>query len=89
MRSVITVTGADGVGIIAKVSGLLAQHGINIVDISQTTADKRFLMVMLVEMDNADESFAQIGRMLTELGESIGQSITMRHEKVFNSMHRI
>lgn len=89
MRSVITVTGADGVGIIAKVSGLLAQHGINIVDISQTTADKRFLMVMLVEMDNADESFAQIGKMLTELGESIGQSITMRHEKVFNSMHRI
>lgn len=89
MRSVITVTGADGVGIIAKVSGLLAQHGINIVDISQTTAGKRFLMVMLVEMDNADESFAQIGRMLTELGESIGQSITMRHEKVFNSMHRI
>lgn len=89
MRSVITVTGADGVGIIAKVSGLLAQHGINIVDISQTTADRRFLMVMLVEMDNADESFAQISSLLSELGESIGQSITMRHEKVFNSMHRI
>ena len=81
MRSVITVTGADGVGIIAKVSGLLAQHGINIVDISQTTADKRFLMVMLVEME--------ISSLLSELGESIGQSITMRHEKVFNSMHRI
>ena len=89
MRSVITVTGADGVGIIAKVRGLLAQHGINIVDISQTTADKRFLMVMLVEMDNADESFAHISSLLSELGESIGQSITMRHEKVFNSMHRI
>lgn len=67
----------------------MAQHGINIVDISQTTADKRFLMVMLVEMDNADESFAQISSLLSELGESIGQSITMRHEKVFNSMHRI
>lgn len=89
MRSVITVNGADGVGIIAKVSGLLARHNINIADISQTTENGRFLMVMLVEMKNSDESFAEISRQLSELGESIGQSITMRHEKVFNSMHRI
>ena len=36
MRAVVTVTGKDKKGIIAKVSGFLAEHGVNIEDISQT-----------------------------------------------------
>ena len=35
MKAVITVTGKDTVGIIAKVSAECAKHGANIVDISQ------------------------------------------------------
>ena len=89
MRAVITVKGADAVGIIAKVSGLLAKNDVNIIDISQTTVDNRFLMVMLVETAGAQVTFSQINEMLSALGEGIGQSITMRHEQVFNSMHRI
>ena len=89
MRAVITVKGADAVGIIAKVSGLLAKNDVNIIDISQTTVENRFLMVMLVETEGAQVTFSQINEMLSDLGESIGQSITMRHEQVFNSMHRI
>lgn len=89
MRSVITVIGDDSVGIIAKVSKFLAENNINIVDISQTTMDKKFLMVMLVEMDKATISFADANNSLKKLGGILGQKITMRHEKVFNSMHRI
>ena len=89
MKSVITVIGADSVGIIARVSAFLAKHNINIVDISQTTENNRFLMVMLVDMKNSDISFSETSGSLKDLGDSIGQKITMRHEKVFNSMHRI
>lgn len=89
MKSVITVIGADSVGIIACVSAFLAKHNINIIDISQTTENNHFLMVMLVDMKSADISFSEASASLKELGNAIGQKITMRHEQVFNSMHRI
>lgn len=89
MRSVITVTGDDSVGIIARVSGYLASNGINIVDISQTTHQNKFLMVMLVDMDGSEVVFSRAVKELKELGLKMGQRINMRHEKVFNSMHRI
>ncbi|HOV64225.1 MAG TPA: ACT domain-containing protein, partial [Spirochaetia bacterium] len=36
MNAIITVVGHDRVGLIAKVSGMLAEYNINIIDISQT-----------------------------------------------------
>ena len=89
MKSVITVMGKDGVGIIAKVSALLAQNKINIVDISQTTVDDQFLMVMVVDMENSLIPFNEVVTELKSLGEEIGQRIQVRHKTVFDSMHRI
>ena len=57
MKSVITVVGKDTVGIIAKVSELLAKDNINIIDISQTTDADQFLMVMVVDIKEANVSF--------------------------------
>ena len=36
MKAIVTVIGKDRVGIIADVSQLLAQRGVNVLDISQT-----------------------------------------------------
>ena len=81
--------GKDGVGIIARVSALLAKNEINIIDISQTTYENQFLMVMIVDMKNANISFAQMVNELKALGEELGQKIQVRNKKVFDSMHRI
>ena len=89
MKAVITVTGNDAVGIIAHVSKLLADNDINIVDISQTTQQGMFFMVMLVEIGSKEDTFMKLKKSLKELGEKLGQKIHIRHEKVFNSMHRI
>ncbi len=89
MKSVITVMGKDSVGIIAKVSALLAKNEINIIDISQTTYENQFLMVMIVDMKNANVSFAETVNELKALGEALGQKIQVRNKKVFDSMHRI
>ena len=48
--AVVTVLGRDRVGIIADVSRLLADYGININDISQTILDDIFTMVMMVDL---------------------------------------
>ena len=89
MKSVITVMGKDSVGIIAKGSELLAKNEINIIDISQTTYENQFLMVMIVDMKNSNISFAQTVNELKALGEELGQKIQVRNKKVFDSMHRI
>lgn len=89
MKSVITVMGQDSVGIIAKVSAFLARNEINIIDISQTTYEERFLMVMIVDMENSRISFSQTVNELKALGEELGQKIQVRNKKVFDSMHRI
>ena len=89
MKSVITVMGKDGVGIIAKVSAFLAENKINIVDISQTTQEEQFLMVMVVDMESSAIPFNEVVCGLKKLGSEIGQRIQVRHKTVFDSMHRI
>ena len=50
MKAIVTVIGRDKVGITAAVCALLAQHSINILDISQTVLQEYFTMVMLVDL---------------------------------------
>ena len=89
MKSVITVLGRDKVGIIAGVSRLLADNGINILDISQTIMQDIFTMIMLVDIKEAKASFAEVSTLLDALGEELGVKITIQHEDIFNSMHRV
>lgn len=89
MKSVITVTGKDGVGIIARVSAFLSKYEINIIDISQTTHENQFLMVMVVDMKNSKIPFNEAASGLQALGKEINQRIQVRHKTVFDSMHRI
>ncbi len=88
MRAVVTVVGKDCPGIIAKVSGLLFENDINILDISQTVmSSDLFTMIMLVDMRSA--SVGEVSEKLMELSKELGMSIHLQNEELFNSMHRI
>lgn len=88
MRAVVTVVGKDCPGIIAKVSGLLFENGINILDISQTVMSSNlFTMIMLVDMRSS--SVGTVSEKLNELSKELGMSIHLQNEELFNSMHRI
>ncbi len=89
MKAVITVVGKDKTGIIARVSGLLYENGINILDISQTIMQDIFTMVTLVDTTNSKLELAGLKAELEKVGEELGVSITMQREDLFNSMHRI
>lgn len=89
MRAVITVVGKDMIGIIAKVSTLLAEQQVNILDINQTTMQDIFTMMMLVDISASEVPFSKLSDLLEEKGKKIGLSIRIQHEEIFNSMHRI
>jgi ACT domain-containing protein len=88
-RVVVTVIGRDRVGIIAGVSGVLADAGVNIVDISQTLMQDLFTMIMMVEIGNAPIGFDELQQRLAAKGEELGMRIQAQREDVFSYMHRI
>ena len=89
MRAVVTVTGTDRRGIIAKVSGFLFERNINIEDISQTILGEQFAMIMMVDTSEASENFVSLAAALEEMGKEIGMSGRIQHEDIFNAMHNI
>lgn len=88
-KTIITVIGKDTVGIIAKVCTYLADHEINILDISQTIVQEFFNMMMIVDMNHAAKPFEEIAGDLEALGDTIGVKIKCQREEIFTSMHRI
>ncbi len=88
-RAIVTVLGSDRPGIVAAVTGALAGHAVNILDISQTILQGIFTMTMLVDVSASDAEFKQIQTELDELAESLGVQITMQREDVFNFMYRL
>ena len=89
MRAVVTVTGKDKKGVVAKVSAFLAEKGINIEDISQTIMGEYFAMIMIVDMSGAKEELSVLAGECMEMGKQIGMAIYLQHEDIFNAMHRI
>ncbi len=89
MKAVITVIGNDTMGIIAKTSVFLADRNINILDISQTIMQDLFTMIMLVDMEKSTVSFDEVRNGLNVIAEEIGVTITVQHDEIFRSMHRI
>ncbi|NLN65485.1 MAG: ACT domain-containing protein [Clostridiaceae bacterium] len=89
MRAVITVIGCDKVGLIAEISAILAKANVNILDISQTTMQDLFTMMMLTDLDKMNMDFAMLKEQLTLKGQELGVDVRIQREEIFQSMHRI
>lgn len=89
MKAIMTVIGADRVGIIASVSALLASMNVNILDMSQTIMDGVFTMTVLVDTSTSQHKFEEIRSALTEKGDSEHLTIRIQRADIFTAMHRI
>ena len=89
MNAIITVVGSDKVGIIANVSSFLAEHKINIADITQTILSGNFVMMMMVNLEHSDLDMEQVRNELNSKPEQMGVQINIMNEKVFSAMHRV
>ena len=89
MNAVISVTGKDSTGIVAKVSAKCAEYGANIGDISQSVLDGYFVMIMIVEIDKLTVDFSKFVDIMNELGKSSNLIVNTMHEQIFDSMHKI
>ena len=89
MKAIVTVIGKDRVGITAAVCSLLAQHSINILDISQTIMEGYFTMMMVVDLTECQAPFDALRADLKAYGEGRGLSIRIQREDIFDAMHKL
>ncbi len=89
MRIVVTIVGKDAVGITARVSGLLADNGVNILNINQNILEGFFNMVVVADMSTANVSLQELKNLATALGKKISVDIRVQHEDIFTAMHSI
>mgnify|MGYP003363174759 CR=1 FL=1 len=88
-RVIVTVVGKDTVGIIARLCTYVAEHNINILDITQTIVSGFFNMMMIVDMANASAPFDVIATELEACGKELGVVVRCQREEIFDSMHRL
>ena len=89
MKAVISVISRDTTGIIAKVSGVLYENNINVLEISQSVLKDIFAMIMLVDISSSSIPFTTLVDKMDVLGKEAGMVIHTMHHDIFNAMHRI
>ncbi len=88
-KIIVTVTGQDKTGIVAKISATLAENNVNIEDIKQTIMQDYFVMMMLCNISDSKESFATIKDRLTTAASTLKMTIWVQRKEIFDRMHTI
>ncbi len=86
---IITITGKDRVGIIAKIANAMAKANINIVDVNQKIMETYFVMTMAVDIAKASISIPQIHKALDKISKEMKLNIVFQDENIFKMMHRV
>ena len=86
---IVTVSGVDKVGIVAKVSTALAMLEVNIEDIKQTIMQGHFVMFLLGNIGNSKFTFKEIKENLTKIGEELGMEVWVQRKDIFDKMHNV
>jgi ACT domain-containing protein len=86
---IVTVTGKDRVGIIAKLAVTMSKANINILDLNQKVMENYFVMTMAVDTAKATVDMATIKKQLDKIGKEMKLAITIQDQNIFKTMHRV
>lgn len=86
---IITVSGVDKVGIVAKVAAVMAEYEVNIEDIKQTLMQGHFVMFMLGNIEKSKYSFKEIKEALTNAGNELGMEVWVQKKEIVDNMHSL
>jgi ACT domain-containing protein len=88
-RAVLTTTGRNQKGIVARVTAKIAELGGDILDISQTLVGDYFTMIIVVDTASLGVPFAEFKTSLETEVHAMGLQAMMMHEDVVSSLHRV
>jgi ACT domain-containing protein len=88
MNAVITVIGADKVGILARVSTACADSRVNIEEVTQTILRGMFAMIMLVTLPE-DLTIESLSETLNEAGKVLSVNISVTRQEIYDVTHKV
>ena len=88
-KIIITVSGTDKVGIVAKVANILADCNVNIEDIKQTLMQGHFVMFMLCNIENSNTCFQKFQTLLKDECSKMDMEVWIQRKEIFDCMHNI
>jgi len=91
-RGVLSATGTNRPGIVARFSAVMAELNLDILEINQTVLRGVFTMVIvfdLASLEQAGMAFQVVKDRLERTAKSIGVHAVVLHEDILNAMHRI
>lgn len=88
-KIIVTITGKDKTGIVAKIATTMSELKVNIEDIKQTIMQDYFVMMMLCDIKDSEKSFSVIKDKLTESASELSMTIWVQRKEIFDRMHTI
>lgn len=88
-RIVISAMGANRSGIIARISRVLADHDVDIIDITQKIVENLFVMMLIADVSKAKVDLDHLSNHLQAEGKTLGLQVAVQHERLFRYMHRV
>ena len=88
-KIIVTVSGADKVGVVAEVTSVLAKYMVNIEDIKQTIMQGHFVMFLLGDISKSTYSFKEIKEALIEACEKLEMEVWVQRKGIFDKMHTV
>lgn len=88
-KIIITVSGVDRIGIVAKFAAVLADYKVNIEDIKQSIMQDYFVMFLLGDISQSEKSFKEIKEAMQKAGEELKMEIWIQKKQIFDKMHNI
>ena len=86
---ILTISGKDKVGIIARLSTAMTKANINIIDVTQKVVEGTFVMTMACDMIAATVGIEHVQKKLQRIAKDMDLNITFQNETIFKAMHRI
>ncbi len=88
-RVIVTAFGENKIGILAGMTGCLAETKCDVIDLSQKILQEFFTIMLLVDISYSDLSFDSIKEKLIKTGEEFDLKVIVQHEQIFKTMHRV
>ena len=88
-KIIVTLSGADKVGIVAALTAALSKYEVNIEDIKQTIMQDYFVMFLLADIGKSKYSFKEIKDGLMEVANELKMELWVQKKQIFDKMHTI
>jgi glycine cleavage system transcriptional repressor len=85
---VLTATGHDRVGFVALMTSFCVRHNINILDLSTTTSDGAYVMILVIDLNHC-ASISDVRINLQKFSQENNIKAVLQHYDIFRALHEI